>query len=196
MTKQTGRSFAFSAFVFYPDTGELTLAGKSVRISIQEARLLSLLVENQGVMISRDQVREKLWPQGETLEFDASINRTVSQLRSVLRDHSSKTKPMIETLPKRGYRFNAEVGEIFGSEAATPSSVPASAELALIAAPAASQDSSQSLTDPAGPSGTATPRSKLRIRLAAVAVGVVLVATIGAWLVQSRRSAAPHAISL
>ena len=96
MTKQTGRSFAFSAFVFYPDTGELARAGKNVRISTQETRLLSLLVENQGMMITREQLREALWPEGEILDFDASINRTVSQLRAILRDHSPKSKPMIE----------------------------------------------------------------------------------------------------
>jgi len=119
MTKSAGRTYIFSAFVFHTGTGELTRAGRRLRIPDQEARLLSLLLENPGAMVTRDQLREALWPDGEVLDYDRSINRAVSQLRAILRDHSSKAKELIETLPKRGYRFSGPVEEMGSTEADT-----------------------------------------------------------------------------
>lgn len=112
MGKSAGRTFAFSAFVFHTGTGELMRAGKRLRIPDQAARLLALLLENPGSMLTRDQLKAGLWPEGEVVDYDHSIHRVVSQLRDILRDRSSKSAQLIETLPKRGYRFTAPVQEI------------------------------------------------------------------------------------
>lgn len=114
-----GRTYAFSAFVFNTGTGELTRGSKRLRIPDQEARVLALLLENPGSMITREELRVALWPEDEVLDYDRSINRAISQLRAILRDHSSKAAELIDTLPKRGYRFAAPVQEI-GIEEAAP----------------------------------------------------------------------------
>ena len=124
MGKSVGRTFAFSAFVFHTETGELLRAGKRLRIPDQAARLLALLLENPGSMLTRDQLKAALWPEGEVLDYDHSIHRVISQLREILRDRSSKSTQLIETLPKRGYRFVAPVREIFDPEAAPRTDLP------------------------------------------------------------------------
>src|ERR1700722_890615 len=120
MGKSAGRTFAFSAFVFHTATGELMRGGKRLRIPDQAARLLALLLENPGSMLTRDRLKAELWPEGEVLDYDHSIHRVVSQLREILRDRSSKSSQLIETLPKRGYRFTAPVQEIITPEISPP----------------------------------------------------------------------------
>ena len=112
MRKIESRTYAFSAFVFNTGTGELTRGGKRLRIPEQESRALALLLENPGSMVTREELRMALWSEDEVLDYDRSINRAISQLRAILRDHSSKASELIETLPKRGYRFAAAVQEI------------------------------------------------------------------------------------
>jgi DNA-binding winged helix-turn-helix (wHTH) protein/tetratricopeptide (TPR) repeat protein len=135
MGKSAGRTFAFSAFVFHTATGELMRGGKRLRIPDQAARLLTLLLENPGSMLTRDQLKAELWPEGEVLDYDHSIHRVVSQLREILRDRSSKSTQFIETLPKRGYRFTAPVREILEPEPASDLSPPASSLATSIEAP-------------------------------------------------------------
>jgi DNA-binding winged helix-turn-helix (wHTH) protein/Tfp pilus assembly protein PilF len=74
----------------------------------QAARILSILLERAGELVTREDLRCSLWPTGEFLDYDHSINNSVSQLRDVLRD-DSRTPRFIETIPKRGYRFLADV---------------------------------------------------------------------------------------
>ena len=112
MEKDSARAFAFSSYVFESRAGELTRAGKRIRIPDQAARLLALLLEHPGAVVSREQLRRELWPEGQLQDYDHSIHRVVSQLREILRDRSSKSTQLIETLPKRGYRFTAPVEQI------------------------------------------------------------------------------------
>jgi DNA-binding winged helix-turn-helix (wHTH) protein/tetratricopeptide (TPR) repeat protein len=70
--------------------------------------LLTILLERAGSVVTRDELRELLWPDGEHLDHDHAINRSVNQLREVLRDDPRNPR-FIETLPTRGYRFCAEV---------------------------------------------------------------------------------------
>lgn len=109
MGRDSGRIFAFSVFVFNSQTGELRRNGRTVRMPYQTARLLTALIENSGVMITREELRSRLWPDGEMLDYDQSINRIVSQLRTILGERSTKSDQYIDTLPKRGYRFKADV---------------------------------------------------------------------------------------
>jgi len=120
MEKNSGRAFAFSSYVFEAKAGELTRAGKRIRIPDQAARLLTLLLENPGIVVSREQLKHELWPDGLREDYDHSIHRVVSQLREILRDRSSKSTQFIETLPKRGYRFTAPVEQV-SSPTAIPS---------------------------------------------------------------------------
>jgi DNA-binding winged helix-turn-helix (wHTH) protein/tetratricopeptide (TPR) repeat protein len=112
MEGKLGPVFAFSIFVFDCRTGELRRNGRPLRIPDQAARLLAILIENGGEMVAREELRRQLWPAGEVVDFDHSINRAVCKLRAVLRDRSAKSANYIETIPKRGYRFKAELHEL------------------------------------------------------------------------------------
>src|ERR1700722_12817327 len=103
-----GRKFVFSALVFDTESGELTRNGFNLRVPDQAARILTILLERSGQLVTREDLRRSLWPAGEFLDYDHSINNSISQLRDVLRD-DSRTPRFIETIPKRGYRFVADV---------------------------------------------------------------------------------------
>ena len=99
-----GRKFVFSALVFDAESGELTRNGFNLRVPDQAARILTILLERPGQVVTREDMRRSLWPAGEFVDYDHSINNSISQLRDVLRD-DSRTPRFIETIPKRGYRF-------------------------------------------------------------------------------------------
>jgi DNA-binding winged helix-turn-helix (wHTH) protein/Tfp pilus assembly protein PilF len=103
-----GRKFVFSALVFDAESGELTRNGFNLRVPDQAARILTILLERPGQVVTREDMRRSLWPAGEFVDYDHSINNSISQLRDVLRD-DSRTPRFIETIPKRGYRFLADV---------------------------------------------------------------------------------------
>jgi DNA-binding winged helix-turn-helix (wHTH) protein/tetratricopeptide (TPR) repeat protein len=133
MESQQRKLFAFSAFVFDALTGELRHNGKPRRMPPQVAQLLTILVQKPNAMVSREELRALLWPDGEILDYDHSINRAVSQLRAVLRERSSKSPLRIDTIPKRGYRFSAQVRELGESDAAVDSAPPTNATNGAIA---------------------------------------------------------------
>ena len=112
--------FAFSALLFDAESGELSRNGIKLRVPEQAARVLRVLLEKHGKVVTREELRQILWPTGEFLDYDHSINNSISQLRDVLRD-DSRTPRFIETIPKRGYRFLAEV-RVLPDEAPTANS--------------------------------------------------------------------------
>ena len=85
-------------------TGELRKNGTKVRLSGQPFQILALLLERPGELISREELRTKLWPDEVFVDFDHSLNAAVNKLREALCDSTSDVR-LIETLPKRGYRF-------------------------------------------------------------------------------------------
>lgn len=122
---RSGRRFIFLHFIFEPTSGELYCNGKPRRLADQSAKLLCLFLENPHKVLTRDDIRLRLWPEHGFLEYDQSINRAVSQLRISLRGISSKsrlkTESCIETLPKVGYRFvPAVILDYAASNGSTP----------------------------------------------------------------------------
>lgn len=103
-----GGRFHFGAFEFDLATGELRREGIRIRLPDQNARLLTMLLETPGVVVGREEIRSRIWPEGEYLNHTHAISNGINQLRSSLRDNP-KTPAFIETLPKRGYRFIADV---------------------------------------------------------------------------------------
>ena len=87
-------------------TGELFKNGKKVRLQIQPFQVLALLVQRPGELVSRDELRDKLWPDNTFVDFDDGLNTAVRKLRQVLCD-SPELPQYIETLPRRGYGFIA-----------------------------------------------------------------------------------------
>ena len=108
MPVNTPRAWRFGVFELDASTGELRRNGTVVRLREQPARILLLLLENAGQMVTREQLRQHLWPSDTFVDFDHSLNSAVMKLREALGD--SADKPLyIETIPKKGYRFVAPV---------------------------------------------------------------------------------------
>ena len=88
-----------------------------------------MLVENPREVVTREELHQKLWPNGTIVEFDRSINAAIKRLRQALEDSPEEPK-FIETLPRRGYRFLVSVERVGGEEPAAPSAPePAAREL-------------------------------------------------------------------
>lgn len=83
---------------------ELSRAGRKIRLAHQSFRVLSILLESPGQLVTRQELRDRLWPTGTLLEHERGLNTAVQRLREALRD-SAEAPRFIETLPKRGYRF-------------------------------------------------------------------------------------------
>jgi len=98
------RFVRFEGYQVDLQTGELRKNGTKVRLSGQSFQILALLLERPGELISREELRTKLWPDEVFVDFDHSLNAAVNKLREALCDSTSDMR-FIETLPKRGYRF-------------------------------------------------------------------------------------------
>jgi len=101
-------SYSFGLYVLDPASGTLTRASVRVRLQEQPFRLLVLLVERAGQIVSREEIRNRLWPQNTFVEFDKSLGVAVLKVREALGDDASNPR-FIETVPRRGYRFIAPV---------------------------------------------------------------------------------------
>ena len=107
----------FDVFQVDLRAGELHREGRRVKLQEQPFRVLSLLMERAGEIVTRDELREKLWPSDTFVDFDHSLNSAVARLREALRDSAEKPR-FIETVAKRGYRFIAAL------QTATPAVAP------------------------------------------------------------------------
>jgi DNA-binding winged helix-turn-helix (wHTH) protein/TolB-like protein len=107
----------FGDFTFDPVTGELRRGEAIERLGPQTSRVLQLLVERPGEVITRDQFRREVWPD-TTVEFDQGLNTCIRQLRVALNDDATSPR-YIETLPRRGYRFREAVTNGASAEGAS-----------------------------------------------------------------------------
>src|SRR5262245_30744006 len=124
------RIFCFGPFEVDIVTGELRRQGLKLRLQDQPFRLLVLLLERAGDVVTREEVREKLWPADTFVDFDHSLNTAVRKLREALGDSADRPR-YIETLARRGYRFLVPVRE------REPPPPPADAEAPSAATPPA-----------------------------------------------------------
>lgn len=98
------QSFRFGPFGVDVLTGELRKAGTRIRLQKQSAEILLFLLQQPGQLVTREELRRKLWPDGVFVDFDHALNAAVNRLRVWLGDTAEKPR-FIETLPGRGYRF-------------------------------------------------------------------------------------------
>ena len=98
----------FGCFELDVTTGELRKRGVKLNMPEQTFRVLRALLERPGEVVLRGELQQRLWPDRTFVDFDAAINKCISQLRSLL-DDSGAASRFIETLPRRGYRFVAPV---------------------------------------------------------------------------------------
>ena len=102
---------AFGIFELDLRSGELRKSGIRVRLADQPFQVLRLLLERRGDIVTRDELRQALWPADTFVDFDVGLSSAVRKLRDALGD-SADNPQFIETVPKRGYRFIAPVAEL------------------------------------------------------------------------------------
>ena len=109
---KSGRSRVVRFGVFEADftTGELRKSGVRVKLEAQPFQVLRVLLERPGELVTRDELREKLWSDDTFVDFDQSLNTAIRKLRETLGDSATHPR-FVETLPRRGYRF---VGSVKG----------------------------------------------------------------------------------
>jgi Tol biopolymer transport system component/DNA-binding winged helix-turn-helix (wHTH) protein len=105
---QVRRIFRFGLFEVDLELGTLMRQGSPVRLQEQPFRILALLIESPGEVVTREELRKKIWPQGTYVEFDGSLNTALMKLRVALKDNA-ENPIFIETVPRKGYRFIAPV---------------------------------------------------------------------------------------
>jgi Tol biopolymer transport system component/DNA-binding winged helix-turn-helix (wHTH) protein len=87
---------------------ELRKNGSKIRLRGQPFQVLAMLLERPGEIVTREELQQKLWPEGTFVDFDHSLNTAINKIREVLGD-SAENPRFVETLPRRGYRFVAAV---------------------------------------------------------------------------------------
>ena len=104
----TRRPVRFGSFELDVASGELRKAGVLVSLQDQSLKALVELVERPGELVTRDRLRQRLWPYGTFVDFDHGLNAVINRLRETLGD-SAESPRFIQTVPRRGYRFIAPV---------------------------------------------------------------------------------------
>ena len=155
----------FGGFELDLSSGDICSEGSRSRLQGQPLQLLELLLRNPGRLVTREQIRQHLWPDGTVVEFDHSVNAAVKRLREALHD-DAENPIFIETIPRRGYRFIAAV------ETKEPQ-----------AGPPAQPPQPHPPLDRAAP-----PWSQRRLAVASGIIAILLLAGLAAWRLRSSRS--------
>jgi eukaryotic-like serine/threonine-protein kinase len=98
----------FCGFELDLETGLLSKNGQKSRLQGQPLQLIELLLQRPNHLVTREQIRQLLWPDGTVVEFEHSVNAAVKRLRAAL-DDDPDNPTVIETIPRRGYRFIARI---------------------------------------------------------------------------------------
>ena len=102
---------SFGAYVADLGSSELFKHGVRLKIQDQPFQILTLLLKRPGELLSREELRKELWAEDTFVDFDAGLNAAIRRLRDALNDSADEPR-YIETLPRHGYRFIAEVVEL------------------------------------------------------------------------------------
>ena len=127
-----GPRYRFGPFEL--NTGEESLARNGSRVKVQDLpyRLLVMLVERPGEIVTREEVRQRLWRENTFVEFDNSLGVAIRKVRDALNDDAEAPR-YVETIPRRGYRFLAPISVVEGEKPKQTS--PNAAALSSVAAP-------------------------------------------------------------
>jgi DNA-binding winged helix-turn-helix (wHTH) protein len=125
------RIIRFGLFEADLKAGELSKNGLKIKLQEQPFRVLSLLLERAGELVTREELREQLWSTDTFVDFEHSLNTSVKKLRQALGDSADNPR-FVETLARRGYRFIVPVEQVaerlskpdVGVDELTTSSVP------------------------------------------------------------------------
>ena len=169
----------FGTYEISLQSGEVRKAGLRIRVQQQPMKLLEVLLEHPGEVVTREELRSRVWPHESFGDFDQALNIAIGKLRSALGD-SAENPRFIETLPKRGYRFIADVS-VVDTDARPKRQEPGARELPAAEPGRKSQD--------LGLAVAFQPRLLTR-RWIIVGLGLVLsLAVLSVWLFRSRAHA-------
>ena len=101
----------FGTYEIALHSGELRKAGVRIKVQQQPLKLLEILLEHPGEVVTREELRSRIWPNESFGDFDQAVNVAIAKLRGALGDSADNPR-YIETLPRRGYRFIAEVAVV------------------------------------------------------------------------------------
>ena len=174
--------YRFGAFEVDPHARQLRKHGVRLKLYGQSFEILLMLLEQPGEVVTREQMRKRIWPEGTFVDFEHSLNTAIKNLRRALSD-SAESPVFIETLPRVGYRFLAQVEKVSREPAAEANRAPI----------AAAVPDAASTADPdrdANGARTGPPATGTWWQIPVVAA-LVLAAALGAYLKWLR----PHARS-
>ena len=160
----------FSVFEVNFASRELFKGGTRLKIQKQPFMILCVLLERAGEVVSREELRERLWPDNTFVEYEDSLNTAVRKLRAALSD-SSDSPRYVETVARQGYRFIPPVEAVW---AKSPEA--ADVEEVLQGEIASAHARPDSLVQPPRTSGATQPRRMKRFLQFASALGIVLIA--------------------
>ena len=123
----------FGTFEVDLRAGELRKQGKRIKLQGQPFQVLAVLLQQPGDVVTREELRSKIWPEDTFVDFDNSLNTAINKLREALGDSADNPR-FIETLPRRGYRFLAPViGNDFRKQVADARSWKIAATVMMVA---------------------------------------------------------------
>jgi DNA-binding winged helix-turn-helix (wHTH) protein len=134
LANSSSRIIRFSTFEVNLQTGELRQRGQKIKLQEQSLQVLAALLERPGEMVSREQLRSKLWSADTFVDFDHSLNAAIRRLRDALGE-SAESPIFIETLARRGYRFIAPVVQEAASQSEVQQRVPTSDSIPAVTPP-------------------------------------------------------------
>src|ERR1700754_705830 len=114
----------FGTYEVSLQSGEVRQSGLRIKVQQQPMKLLEILLEGPGEVVSREELRCRVWTNESFGDFDQALNIAIAKLRTAL-DDSAENPRFIETLPKRGYRFIADVSVVDGDHISKESAPPA-----------------------------------------------------------------------
>ena len=171
----------FGVFEADPRLGELTKHGKRLPLQEQPFQLLAMLLERPGELVSREELRAKIWPH-TIVDFDHGLNKAIGKIRDALGD-SAENPRFIETVARRGYRFLADVAVVQDGPRRT-----AAGDLAV-------QADAGSLARPEAGTSSRRPPRVIAWRLFGFGLALVVAAALS-WILYTSRNSAPTIRSL
>jgi TolB-like protein/DNA-binding winged helix-turn-helix (wHTH) protein len=145
-----GQKIRFGSFEVDLGSGELRKHGLKIKLQDQPFQVLVLLLGRSGAMVTREELRQRLWPAQAFVDFDVGLNTAIKRLRDALGD-SAVTPRFVETLPRRGYRFIAATEEVPGSPVgrnAVETPAPGNAEVEGLSHPTESVAATSNVVQP------------------------------------------------
>ena len=121
---QFNSNVRFGPFELDLRRGELRKEGRRIRLQEQPVQILQMLLESPGKVVSREEIRKRLWPDKTVVEFDHNINSAVKRLRDALRESADNPR-YVKTLARRGYCFIGELGTGHTAPAEPVAAIPA-----------------------------------------------------------------------